>query len=185
MPGRSFSSNSYRYGFNGMEKDDEVKGSGNSYDFGARIYDPRLGRFLSIDPFAAEFSWQSPYVFAENNPVRLIDENGESASDPQEKPKSKAAIPLMTSPEIMRKAQAWSKVFNALQNHLENTTGRSIDRKTLMKAVNVEIFLDGEASQTFVDGTVPQIEKGILFVVSPKTPTNIQSSSSELGNYMK
>lgn len=39
MPGRSYQGTGYRYGFNGMEKDDEVKGSGNSYDFGARIYD--------------------------------------------------------------------------------------------------------------------------------------------------
>jgi len=46
MPGRSFNSNSYKYGFNGKEKDDEVKGNGNSYDFGARIYDPRIGRWL-------------------------------------------------------------------------------------------------------------------------------------------
>ncbi len=43
MPNRNGSSDSYRYGFNGMEKDDEIKGNGNSYDFGARIYDPRVG----------------------------------------------------------------------------------------------------------------------------------------------
>jgi RHS repeat-associated protein len=47
MPGRTFNSSEYRYGFNGMEKDDEIKGEGNSLDFGARIYDPRLGRWLS------------------------------------------------------------------------------------------------------------------------------------------
>ncbi len=52
MPRRSFSSSSYRYGFNGKEKDDEVKGEGNSLDFGARMYDSRLGRFLSIDKYA-------------------------------------------------------------------------------------------------------------------------------------
>ena len=40
----------YRYGFNGMEKDDNLKGTGNSYDFGARIYDSRLGRWLAVDP---------------------------------------------------------------------------------------------------------------------------------------
>lgn len=41
MPGRTYSSNDYRYGFNGMEKDDEVhSGSGTSLDFGARMYDP-------------------------------------------------------------------------------------------------------------------------------------------------
>lgn len=40
----------YRYGFNGKENDNEVKGSGNQYDYGFRIYDPRIGRFLSTDP---------------------------------------------------------------------------------------------------------------------------------------
>ena len=39
----------YRFGFNGMENDHEMKGTGNSLDFGARIYDPRIGKFLSID----------------------------------------------------------------------------------------------------------------------------------------
>ncbi|MDX2172812.1 MAG: hypothetical protein SFY56_06810, partial [Bacteroidota bacterium] len=43
MPGRNYTSSSYRYGFNGKEKDNEMKGDGNSYDFDARIYDPRLG----------------------------------------------------------------------------------------------------------------------------------------------
>ncbi len=37
MPGRQFSGEEYRYGFNGMEKDDELAGEGNSYDFGARM----------------------------------------------------------------------------------------------------------------------------------------------------
>jgi RHS repeat-associated protein len=50
MPGRTFNSSEYRYGFGGHEKDDEIKGEGNSLDFGARIYDPRLGRWLSVDP---------------------------------------------------------------------------------------------------------------------------------------
>ncbi len=45
LPGRT-----YAYGFNGMERDEEVKGVGNSYDFGARMHNPRLGRWLSVDP---------------------------------------------------------------------------------------------------------------------------------------
>ena len=44
LPNRHGSTDSYRYGFNGMEKDDKVKGEGNSYDFGARMYDSRIGR---------------------------------------------------------------------------------------------------------------------------------------------
>lgn len=52
MPSRQSSSNFYRYGFNGKENDNEVKGTGNSVDFGARIYDPRIGRWLTTDPQA-------------------------------------------------------------------------------------------------------------------------------------
>jgi RHS repeat-associated protein len=64
----------YRYGFNGMEKDDEVSGSGNSYDFGARLYDPRIGRWRSPDPIVQP--WQSPYTSMDNNPVALTDRLG-------------------------------------------------------------------------------------------------------------
>jgi RHS repeat-associated protein len=61
MPGRQYSSNSYRYGYMNKEKDDEFKGDGNSYDFNARIYDSRLGRWLSLDPLQAKYVDLSPY----------------------------------------------------------------------------------------------------------------------------
>lgn len=54
QPGRSWSGDSSRYGYNGKEKDNEVKGSGNEYDYGFRIYDPRIARFLSEDPLTPE-----------------------------------------------------------------------------------------------------------------------------------
>jgi len=76
MPGRSYNSGEYRYGFNGKEKDDEVKGTGNSYDFGARIYDSRLGRFLSLDPAAINYPSMSNYHFVRNNPILRIDPTG-------------------------------------------------------------------------------------------------------------
>lgn len=66
----------YRYGFNGKEKDDELKGGGNSYDFGARIYDPRLGRWLSTDPLQKKYPGESPYSFAGNSPIVLLDNDG-------------------------------------------------------------------------------------------------------------
>lgn len=67
----------YRYGFNGMEKDNEIKGEGNSYDFGARIYDPRLGRWLSTDPSESRYPGISTYNFGMNNPILFIDPDGE------------------------------------------------------------------------------------------------------------
>jgi RHS repeat-associated protein len=66
----------YRYGFNGKEKDDEVSGGGNDYDYGARIYNPRLGRFLSIDPLASDYPFYSPYLFAGNKPIMAVDIDG-------------------------------------------------------------------------------------------------------------
>ncbi len=78
MLGRSYQgSEDYRYGFNGMEKDDEVKGDANSLDFGARIYDPRIGRWLGIDPQYYRAAGHSPYNFAQNNPIYFIDSDGE------------------------------------------------------------------------------------------------------------
>jgi RHS repeat-associated protein len=77
VPRRHGSSASYRYGFQGQELDNELKGEGNSLDFGARMYDSRVGRFFSRDPLEKRFPFQSPYLFASNSPIINIDKNGE------------------------------------------------------------------------------------------------------------
>jgi RHS repeat-associated protein len=78
LPGRNFSSSSYDYGFNGKRKDDEIHGAtGTSYDFGARLYDPRVSRWLKMDPQAGAYPGHSPYCFVLNTPIRAIDPDGE------------------------------------------------------------------------------------------------------------
>ena len=68
----------YRYGFQGQEMDNEVKGgAGLSYDFGARMLDVRINRFLSLDPDGFKYPWSSPYNYAINSPVKFVDKNGE------------------------------------------------------------------------------------------------------------
>ncbi|PUZ24221.1 RHS repeat-associated core domain-containing protein [Chitinophaga costaii] len=66
----------YRYGFNGKENDNEVKGDGDQQDYGMRIYDPRAGRFLSVDPITAKYPELTPYQFASNSPIDAIDLDG-------------------------------------------------------------------------------------------------------------
>jgi RHS repeat-associated protein len=78
----SFLSEKYRYGFQNQEKDDEVKGEGNSYDFGARMYDSRLGRWLSIDSKAGKYPSLSPYSFVANSPILFIDPDGKDIEFP-------------------------------------------------------------------------------------------------------
>jgi RHS repeat-associated protein len=78
MPGRTYSiaNTNYRYGFNGKENDNDVKGEGNQQDYGMRIYDTRLGRFLSVDKYSAQYPYYSPYQFSGNSPIAAIDING-------------------------------------------------------------------------------------------------------------
>ncbi len=75
MPGRKLSGG-YRYGFNGKEMDNDISGTGNKLDFGARIYDSRLGRWLSVDPKAKDFPSEAPYIFGGNSPIVMIDPDG-------------------------------------------------------------------------------------------------------------
>jgi RHS repeat-associated protein len=83
MPGREYTAQSvagYRFGFNGKERDDETYGEGDVTDFGDRIYDGRIGRWLSIDPFFKKYASSSPYIGCANNPIALIDKGGDSTA---------------------------------------------------------------------------------------------------------
>jgi RHS repeat-associated protein len=86
MPGMySTATPNYRFGFNGMIRDDDVKekistplmneGTGNSYSTEFRMYSPQLGRWWSLDskPTASE----SMYVGLGNNPINNVDPNGD------------------------------------------------------------------------------------------------------------
>ena len=64
------------YSFQAQEHDDEVKGDGNSYDFGARLLDPRLGRWLTIDSQFKKQPSQSPYKSFFNNTNYWLDSKG-------------------------------------------------------------------------------------------------------------
>jgi RHS repeat-associated protein len=67
----------YRFGFQGQEKDDEIHGAtGTSYNYEYRMHDPRIGRFLSIDPLAAKYSHQTPYAFSSNRVIDRVEMEG-------------------------------------------------------------------------------------------------------------
>ena len=76
MPGRTESSSQYSYGFQGQEKDDELKGQGNSINYKYRMHDPRVGRFFAVDPLTAKYPHYTPYSFSGNKVVNAVEIEG-------------------------------------------------------------------------------------------------------------
>ena len=63
----------YRYGFQGQEKDNKIKGIGNSINYKFRMYSPRVGRFFAVDPKAKKYPNLSSYIYVNNNPINNIE----------------------------------------------------------------------------------------------------------------
>ncbi len=76
LPNRHDNTPAYRYGFQGQEKDDEIKGEGNSINYKFRMHDPRIGRFFSIDPLISEYPHYSPYSFSGNKVIQFVELEG-------------------------------------------------------------------------------------------------------------
>ncbi|WP_238381817.1 DUF6443 domain-containing protein, partial [Mucilaginibacter pedocola] len=66
-----------RYLYNGKELQADLQ---NQYDYGARFYDPVIGRFVVVDAFSEKNYAINHYNYAANNPIALIDVNGDSVS---------------------------------------------------------------------------------------------------------
>ncbi|MCX6317422.1 MAG: hypothetical protein NTW29_09045 [Bacteroidetes bacterium] len=64
-----------RYGFNGKERDIDMN-SLTAYDYGFRIYNPAIWKFLSVDPLTSSYPWYTPYQFAGNKPIWATDIDG-------------------------------------------------------------------------------------------------------------
>ena len=135
QPGRKYEAASgYRYGFNGKENDNEVKGEGNQQDYGMRIYDPRLGKFLSVDPLFKSFPWNSSYAYAENDVIRCIDLDGV-----EKKPsniQNTVSVPILTN----LTAQEIDKEHNRLKAKFDRTSIKSLEQNYLVSSIENKYY---------------------------------------------
>ena len=163
----------FRYGYQGSEKDNEVKGEGSSYTTEFRQLDPRLGRWLTIDPKASSMPWQSPYCSMDNNPVLYNDTKGDSIRKTEafksdkdymtsydKFAKSKAGKKFIKDYDVGGKYEHVSVVFD-IEKTGAGVGGRTgayaVDKKTLEETplngsnlINSKNFAEGKDANNFV-----------------------------------
>ncbi len=156
MPARSYKSAGYRFGFNGQETETEITGTPSHLDFGARIYDSRTGRFLSIDPKVNKFPNITPYNYAINSPLLFIDNEGE---DPR------VAIIIESNPNEFNdhykplKAQGYTVVYAKTgQEALELMGQYSSPESPIENLVIISHGSPGGASNGSMGGIYTQME---------------------------
>lgn len=152
----------YRYGFNGKEKDDEISGNGNSYDYGFRIYNPRLGRFLSVDPLTSSYPWYAPYQFTGNKPIAAIDLDG------------------LEEYVVTMRYNKKGQVAHIMIMSYKNAAGEAQDSKihkngkdvTNQKIMTIHLNEDGTERQpaTYADAFTAEQEKAIKEGITSSTP---------------
>jgi RHS repeat-associated protein len=131
VPNRHGSSNSYRYGFQGQEKDDELKGEGNSLNYTYRMHDPRVGRFFATDPLEKKYPFYSPYAFSGNRVIDAVEIEG---------------LEPMGVDIIMTMAKFWIKSKLGLQNNVNSMMGPVTKNN---ETINNNILLDEKAKEFY------------------------------------
>lgn len=89
-----------------------MEGTGNFYDYGMRGYDPRIGRFPSVDPLTKKYPWYTPYQYAGNKPVWKIDIDGLEENDEDIETRQGEREEIEKERE---KEEAQAKIRNALK----------------------------------------------------------------------
>jgi len=158
----------YRFGFNGKEQDSETYGDGNIYDYGFRIYNPILGKFLSVDPISIEYPDLTPYQFTSNRPIDGIDLDGFEYLDADE---SRVEF---KSGEMQLKIENFMVINqNAWKNANNNPNNWSINPVTGKRDIGISRTL---ANITYIQ---QDITKPVMADV-PDLPESVSAQSNEV-----
>lgn len=175
LPNRHESSNSYKYGFNGMEKDDEVSGEGNSYTAEYWQYDSRLGRRWNIDPVVK--THESPYATFANNPIWFVDPSGADST-----------LYLFSSTENSSLQSGTGNMEKIGDDILEMYNSQGIDWLKEVKIVYDKAEFDGITNNLdYTDGVVNYTDDKSLGLNSDDVFLTVNNSFAEgitRGNFM-
>ena len=202
VPNRHGSTPAYRYGFQGQEKDDEIKGEGNSLNYTYRMHDPRIGRFFATDPLESKYAYLTPFQFASNNPIGMIELEGLEGVVASGLPapftnNSRPTGVVLTTQQGLEVAKATSTALvklgfkhylpKKLIDHYTESNGRTLflNNKeivdshmkaiSIMKGYNSDVKVREQEETNFMNefnGLNPGESKNILLNVSTKAGTH-------------
>jgi RHS repeat-associated protein len=109
LPNRHEDAGEYRYGFQGQEKDDEIKGEGNSVNYKYRMHDPRIGRFFAVDPLTSKYPHYTPYSFSGNKVIHAIELEGLEEIPVEWIIIPGAMQPIFTDKDVVLKSSEWHR----------------------------------------------------------------------------
>ena len=155
LPGREWQEG-YRFGFSAQEIADESNGSGMIIDFKFRIYNTRIGKWVSVDQLIKRYPSLSPYSFVDNNPIWFEEMDGRyfdfSNLSSEQKETYNTAISLLREN---------SQLFNYMYSRIEASS-------------NAYVVKFGETSGTNPAEFIPNTdEKGGEIIYSANTTLNM------------